>query len=471
MKTNMKKNLAFILVSLFTLSLVSCMDEKFSSSPSDNISIQTDTVDYNTIFTTIKQPTSVIKIYNRNKTALTISYIKVAGGEASPFKMTVNGQKGQTFSNIDIFSKDSIYVFIDMTLPENGKNTPVVVSDSLLIMCNGIEKKVILTGSGQDVTILKNDTIETDQTFTADKPYLIFGDIVVAENATLSIDPGATLYFHNNSGMKVHGTLNAKGTADKFIVMRGDRTDDIFTNVPYDSVSNQWNGIEFISKNTNELEFVEMRSGKHAIDLWNDTLNQKIVINNCVIRNFGGYSIAAKNSDVKVANSIIANSGINAIRISGGKLKATHCTIASYARKRSGAAVRIDNSDEDVATTVTSAIENCIIAGTYSSELALNDFYKANAVNENFNVIFKNCLICNANIELPYFTSCVFAKTSSKIFTDTERYPYDFTLTDDSPALNMADADIAQTLPNDIYGQNRLADGQPDAGAIEKTTE
>ena len=155
----MKKNLAFILVSLFTLSLVSCMDEKFSSSPSDNISIQTDTVDYNTIFTTIKQPTSVIKIYNRNKTALTISYIKVAGGEASPFKMTVNGQKGQTFNNIDIFSKDSIYVFIDMTLPENGKNTPVVVSDSLLIMCNGIEKKVILTGSGQDVTILKNDTI------------------------------------------------------------------------------------------------------------------------------------------------------------------------------------------------------------------------------------------------------------------------------------------------------------------------
>jgi hypothetical protein len=35
----------------------------------------------------------------------------------------------------------------------------------------------------------------------------------------------------------------------------------------------------------------------------------------------------------------------------------------------------------------------------------------------------------------------------------------------------MADADIAQTLPNDIYGQDRLADGQPDAGAIEKAKE
>ncbi|MBQ2051585.1 MAG: hypothetical protein II495_05035, partial [Paludibacteraceae bacterium] len=93
------------------------------------------------------------------------------------------------------------------------------------------------------------------------------------------------------------------------------------------------------------------------------------------------------------------------------------------------------------------------------------------AVNENFNVTFKNCLVCNANTGLPYFIDCTFAKTNSKIFTDTERYPYDFTLTDDSPALNMADADIAQTLPNDICGQDRLADGQPDAGAIEKTTE
>ena len=471
MKTNMKKNLAFILVSVITLCLASCMDEKFSSSPSKNITIQTDTVDYNTIFTTIKQQTSVIKIYNRNKEALTISYIKIAGGDSSPFKMTVNGQKGQQFNNIDIFSKDIIYVFVEMTLGANGTDAPVLVSDSILIMCNGIEQKIILTGSGQDAVILRNDTITADETFTANKPYLIFGDLVVSEGATLTLDPGAALYFHNNSGMKVHGTLSAKGTADKFIVMRGDRTDDIFTNVPYDSISNQWNGIEFVSKSTNELEYVEMRSGKHAIDLWNDTLNQKIVISNCIIRNFGGYSIAAKNSDVRITNSIIANSGINAIRVSGGSIKATHCTIASYSRKRSGASVKIENHDNDIASAVTATIDNCIVAGTYSSELVFDDFYKANSVNENFNVKITSCLLQNANDNLPYFANCVFAKTNNKIFTDTDKYPYDYTLTDDSPALNMADADIAQTLPTDLYGQDRLADGQPDAGAIEKTTE
>ena len=251
----MKKLFALFAISIgLIFSVSSCMDDVFSSSASDNITISTDSVKYDTVFTTIKQPTRILKLYNRNDKALRISSIYVAGGESSPFRLIVNGQRKQSFSDIDVFAKDSIYLFVDMELNANNSNLPVFISDSIYIVCNNVVKKVILNGFGQDVVILRDTIFSSSTTLTADKPYLVFGDMEVSENATLTISPGTVLYFHNNSGIKIKGTLSAIGSADKFIIMRGDRTDNIFTNTPYDSISNQWNGLEFISKGNNVLE-------------------------------------------------------------------------------------------------------------------------------------------------------------------------------------------------------------------------
>ena len=42
-------------------------------------------------------------------------------------------------------------------------------------------------------------------------PYVISSDLVVDQSSTLTIDPGAELQFFSGVGLKVNGTLVAKG--------------------------------------------------------------------------------------------------------------------------------------------------------------------------------------------------------------------------------------------------------------------
>ena len=55
-----------------------------------------------------------------------------------------------------------------------------------------------------------------------------------------------------------------------------------------------------------------------------------------------------------------------------------------------------------------------------------------------------------------------------QFFSNTTRYPYDFTLSELSPLINKANVTAAASFPFDYFGKNRLSDGLPDIGATEK---
>jgi hypothetical protein len=60
--------------------------------------------------------------------------------------------------------------------------------------------------------------------------------------------------------------VRAKGTLEKPIVIRGDRTDMLFDSVPYRVASGQWNGLYFIhldgiARPKYELDYVDVLSG------------------------------------------------------------------------------------------------------------------------------------------------------------------------------------------------------------------
>jgi len=66
-----------------------------------------------------------------------------------------------------------------------------------------------LTKSFQEV----KGTITGNRTFhPADGPYLVTSDLVVAHNATLTIEEGSQVFFVPTVGLRVHGSLHAKGT-------------------------------------------------------------------------------------------------------------------------------------------------------------------------------------------------------------------------------------------------------------------
>lgn len=66
-----------------------------------------------------------------------------------------------------------------------------------------------------------NGTVKNNQTFSRkDGPYLVTSDLIIAQNATLHVEAGAEVRVVPNVGIRVHGTLLAKGTHAQRITFR-----------------------------------------------------------------------------------------------------------------------------------------------------------------------------------------------------------------------------------------------------------
>ena len=72
-----------------------------------------------------------------------------------------------------------------------------------------------------DISRQLNGTVTGNQTLTrVDGPYLVTSDLVVSENANLTIEPGAILNFVPSVGIRVRGSFHAKGTPSQRITFR-----------------------------------------------------------------------------------------------------------------------------------------------------------------------------------------------------------------------------------------------------------
>jgi hypothetical protein len=99
--------------------------------------------------------------------------------------------------------------------------------------------------------------IATDTVFSvANSPYLVSGDLTVAAGATLTIEPGTTLFFGNESRLIVNGRLVAEGTENQRI---------FFSREPKANAQDRWNGIEFTgNKADNRIAYAIMEFGDNG---------------------------------------------------------------------------------------------------------------------------------------------------------------------------------------------------------------
>src|SRR5690242_11874812 len=97
------KNILLPLIAL--LAVVACLftrcnpSDKIDTSPTLRLSFSSDTVLFDTVFTTIGSSTRISKIYNHNNHRINISDIQLTGGVASPFRINIDGQSGTSFTN------------------------------------------------------------------------------------------------------------------------------------------------------------------------------------------------------------------------------------------------------------------------------------------------------------------------------------------------------------------------------------
>lgn len=453
------------------LGLGSCIEDGFSTSPSDQPVFSVDTLDMGVMFTDQPSTTHKFTVYNRASKGLSISRISLSGANAALFRLNVDGFSGTEFGNVEIRAKDSILVFVETTLPPNERNVPVQVTASLDFVTNGVTRSVTVAAQGRDVVRLRAHTVDTDTHLTADKPYQIFDSLVVAPGVTLGIDPGAELYFHDGARMVVRGTLHASGEAGNEIIMAGDRIGFVAADISFDIMDRQWTGLFFTATSRhNELRHTHVCNTWQgvSVDGTGSTEPVELLMVNSRLRNSGNMALEAHDADIRAYGCEFAEAAAGVVLLDGGEHVLNHCTLSNNYLFAAVSGPILTFANVSVATDPDSgrpytraAIDNCILYGI-GSELSHSDLSGSD-------IVLRRCLLKSAGSNDDNFVNCLW--DSDPLFrTVREDYYFDYRIKDESPAIGAADP--ALTAPEAAVDRYGLPRGPaPDLGAYVYTAE
>jgi hypothetical protein len=442
----MKRFLYFILCLSFLIFWSSCRDD-FNFSPSTgNLQFSKDTVYLDTVFTNIGSSTYNLKVFNKSNTDIVIPTLRLSQGQNSKYRLNVDGRTGsgpiagKEFENVEILAKDSMFIFIETTIDiqdlaasqtqflytdaiefDSGNNLQKVelvtlVKDAVFIfpqrVVDGNTGETIIEtltfdidgdGIEDETTIQGRFLTDQELTFTNEKPYVIYGFAAVNTGKTLTVEAGARVHFHANSGLLVTdgGSLEVNGLPssnqdllDGEVIFEGDRLESAFGDVP-----GQWQTIWLLNGSTNN-NFNHATIKNSTVGILSDG-NQndtsKLTITNTQIYNSSNFGILGRGTSISGENIVINNSGQSSFAGTfGGSYNFVHSTFANYWSNsfRQFPSVLLNNFIVDADnTTFTNPLDeanftNCIIYGNDNPELILDK-----DASDIFNFKFANCLI------------------------------------------------------------------------------
>jgi len=469
----MQHKFQLVLLFIITILSFSCEKEEYYDSSSIKLEFSQDTIMFDTVFTTIGTATKYLTIKNPYNKTVKIASIYLAGGKDSPYRINIDGFSGKTLDNYEIKGKDSLYVFVEVTIDPNNSDFPLVVNDSIIFNYKNNVQDVNLIAWGQDVNLIngnENGIIEGTQYWTNNKPYLIYNSMLVDSNSILTIEPGTKLYFHKNSRLYVSGTLVADGTFEEPIIFQGDRPEDSYEDIP-----GQWDGIWLMAGSSNNVfNFTEVKNAIIGIQV--DTLANEteptLKLSNSKILNMTSIGLYARGSTIKAYNNLIANCGQIAVALTiGGSYSFYHCTIVNYwgFSTRTTPALLINNYYIDINNNLhvrpltKSLFGNCIIYGNKESEVLIDK-----TAGQTFNYLFDHTLI-KVNEDFPTNDTNYFKKIIVNHDPNfKEPYNNNFELDTLSVAKDFGSTEYGSLFPFDINLNNRTIDNGPDLGAFER---
>jgi hypothetical protein len=220
-----------------------CRKQRITDDPAAKLAFSVDTVQFDTVFTTLGSTTQLVKVYNRNNDAVVIDEIRLEGGSSSNFRVNVDGSPGAVFNAIELRGGDSLWVFVEVTVDPNAQNAPFVIEDALRFQTNGNDQVVRLIAWGQNAFYHgrpgRFTVLPCSETWTAERPHVVFGIVAVDEGCNLTIGSGTQVHCYAKSGIYVYrGSLDVQGMKDNEVCFQGSRLEP-----SYDDVPGQW-GIE-----------------------------------------------------------------------------------------------------------------------------------------------------------------------------------------------------------------------------------
>ncbi|MGB0789626.1 MAG: hypothetical protein ACPGQR_08845, partial [Marinirhabdus sp.] len=405
----MKYLCAVALLALFVL-WGSCRNDFETVASTGNLEFSKDTVYLDTVFTNIGSSTYTLKVYNRSGEDINVPNVQLAQGESSNYRLNVDGLPGKLFEDVRIPAKDSIFIFIETTadiatLP--GNDPGFLYTDKLLFDRGGNEQTVDLVTLIQDAVFLFPDrfddgTIESlnlgtseepiliegfflddnQLGFTNEKPYVIYGYAAVPPGKTLTVQAGARIHFHADSGIIVANTgsiqVNGAPSSDpqlleNEVIFEGDRLEPNFSDRP-----GQWGAIWCTEGSTdNHFTNTTIKNGAVGIIMDSNDGDRTLTLKNVQVYNSALFGVLARTGNVYGENVVVNNSGQASLALSlGGEYEFNHCTFVNYWTNsfRSFPAVQLDNvlqvSDtEFLVADLNARFNNCIVYGNEPREL------------------------------------------------------------------------------------------------------
>jgi len=423
----------FIIITILILSIISlgsCRKDFDTIASTGNLIFSKQTVYLDTVFTNIGSSTYNLKVYNTGSDDIHIPTISLENGATSQFRLMVDGIAGQSFENIEVKAKDSIFIFVETTLDildYTTTATEFLYTDNILFDANNFTQKVELVTLVKDAVLLypeqfSDGTTETlnfgtvddpeevygfyldptltELTWTNEKPYVIYGYAAVPACETLTIEQGARIHFHRDAGLIIPNcaTIIADGDVstdqdllENEIIFEGDRLEQEFSDIP-----GQWGTIWLQDGSTNNFfDHVTIKNGTIGLRIDNFENNELVTIHNTQLYNHSINGLLAIKGSIEGDNIVVGNCGQASVNlVSGGIFDFKHCTFTNYWNNgfRSFPTLLISNSiaidDTLFVSPLNATFTNCIVYGSEDVEFSFSKETGAD-----FNYKFTNCLL------------------------------------------------------------------------------
>lgn len=423
----MKKLLYILVLAVLPWFSLGCEKEGFADESEVRLAFSADTLTFDTVFTTMGTTTLRLTVYNRSSDNVCLSSVTLAGGRSSRFRLNVDGDTSMVARDVEILAGDSIFIFVQANINPTDNQSPFLVEDAI-VFSNG--QRLPLTAYGRNAIYHKategNVLRINSETWSDSLPHIVVGIVIVQENQTLKIDPGAEVYFANDAALIIDSAarLLAQGLPGDTIRFTSLRHDGYYSYLP-----GQWSLIWFYSfSEGNRMDYTIVENGIGGLRCYPlSSLN----VTNSIIRNMSDCAIVGQNATVKGTNLLVYDCLTSFMALMGGDYDFRQCTFADYWTYSSRDIESVvlsnqmmvygeDGSPQVVASDLVRAdFINCILWGTYSSGEVLLSAAEGYLLAYRF----VNSIVRGGD------------RDEDPLFTDP--YHDDYTLQEDSPAAGL----------------------------------
>ena len=464
------------------LLLIPSCDEKVADDPSATLLFSADSVLFDTVFTAAGSSTRRVVLRNPGKRALKILSVRQEVGGA--FVVNFDGEQNLSLvRDVTLAGGDSLFIFVRADIDPVGQDLPLLVEDRLLVETSAQPVTLYMQAYGWDVEILDKRTVSSDLTLSAAKPYLVRGYLLVDKGATLTMPAGCHVFMHDTAQIACYGGFIAQGTAEQPVMIQSDRLDNIFEDIPYLYVGGRWDGVYLVEPDTVSVDHTEILSGNVGLYMLGSG-KERLTLTNSRLHNHNYYGLVVIDADALIANTEISNCASYGVYLYGGRHEFVHTTIASYfnstrfaiqttLRVDSIAPMYINNLSKKHHTEVrflnsvlAGAQRNCLMVATPLPQYYVGEFA--------WSYLQTDTLPASLAHDITYPVPGNYEHANrdtlfvNNYYSERGQY-YDFRPDSLSPLRDIADSTVARRFPLDRLGNDRFADGRPDAGCYERT--